>query len=487
MENQIYRAFFLKNTMMGGSFIATTWIKPRRPNGGKSVAQTISACVHYAINPNKTDGGRLVSGYGCDARTADTEFIMSKREYVEKQGRNQGKKDVLVYHLRQSFKPGETDPETANKIGYELALKFTNGKHAFVVATHIDKGHIHNHIIFNSTNLDSTKKFSNPWLSSLVVRNISDFLCVTNGLSIIKDPKLSKGHYGTWLGDKKEPSDREKLEVIIDKILKMKPSSFEDFIKLLEAENCEFKRDRRSVRLPGKKGFLRLKSLTNDYTEEAIRERISGKRVVQPRVIVEKAAYQPKKFSLLIAMQDSIKSPKSPGYEQWIKIHNAKQAAHTLIYLENENIDDFETLDARAQQAKDNHNNIRNRTDEVNSRMKIISDLQKHIGAYSKTKDIYAEYKRKKFSKKFYAENESAIERCKAAKAFFNEHNLDKLPPYASLEKEYAALSAERKTLITGEKAAKKIMVEILTAQQNVNHLLSRKPETDRANDRSER
>jgi hypothetical protein len=251
-------------------------------NKGKTIAQTITDRTDYAENPLKTRHGELVTGYQCDPRTVDTEFLMAKNEYFRITGRSH-KRDVLAYHLRQSFQPGEVNPEEANRLGYELAMRFTKGRHAFIVATHDDKAHIHNHIVFNSTNLDSDRKFVDFWLSARAMQKLNDIICIENGYSIIDDPKPPKGHYGTWLGSKKEPTSRELLEQIIDKALEQNPATFDDFIKLLEAEKCEFKRSRRSVRLPGKKGFLRLKGLGDDYTEEAIKERIAGLRSAPKR------------------------------------------------------------------------------------------------------------------------------------------------------------------------------------------------------------
>jgi hypothetical protein len=413
-------------------------------------------------------------------------FCFQNRSTPESPEKKQARKDILLYHVRQSFKPGEIDPETANRIGNELAMKFTHDRHAFIVATHVDRAHIHNHIMFNSTSLDGTRKFRNPIRSNKIVRRISDQLCVENGLSIIENPKPPKDHYGTWLGDKKEPTSRMKLELLIDKVLDAKPATFDEFIKMLEAENCEYKRDRRSLRLQGKKGFFRLKSLSDDYTEEAIRERISGKRIVVPR---QKLIFNvPKKFSLLIDVQNSIKAQNSPGYERWAKIFNLKQAAQTLIFLQENDLTELEKLYEQAQNAKDAFNGLQSRIHAADSRMKEISVLQKHIGAYSKTKDIYAEYKKRKYSKKFYEEHESEIERCKAAKAHFDELKLQKLPTMKSLQQEYAALSAEKKKGYSEYNQAKKFMQEILMARQNVQQLLNyRDEEIGTDTNRSER
>ena len=464
-------------------------------NKGKSIAQTITDRTDYAENPLKTRHGELVTGYECDPRTVDTEFLMAKKEYFRITGRVQ-KNDVLAYHIRQSFKPGEITPEDANRLGHELAKRFTKGCHAFIVATHIDKAHIHNHIVFNSTNLECTHKFVDFWKSNKALHKLNDMVCLENGYSVIDDPKPAKGHYGAWLGGKKEPSSRELLERLIEKALEQNPATFEEFINLLEAEKCEFKRSRRSVRLPGKKGFLRLNSLSGDYTENAIKERIAGLRPAPkkktaadaPAPLILSAAPPERKFSLLIDIQNSIKAQNSPGYERWSKLFNLKQAAKTLLFLQDNGLDDLEKLSEAAQKAKDEFNHLQARIHAAEERLKEIPLMQKNIGTYVKTKDIYADYKRRKFSKKFYAENEKAINDCKAAKAFFDEKNLAKLPTINSLKQEYASLTAEKKKLYVGYGAARNHMQEVLMAQQNVRQLLDyRDSEHGRANDRDER
>ena len=476
--------------------MATSRLMSLHVNKGKTIAQTITDRTDYAENPDKTRKGDLVSGYECDPRTVDVEFLMSKREYFAKTGRVQ-KNDVLAYHLRQSFKPGEVSPEDANRIGYELALRFTKGRHAFIVATHIDKAHVHNHIIFNSTNLDCDRKFVDFWRSALAVRRLNDIICIENGLSHIEKPKLSKGHYGTWLGDKKEPSQREQLEQIIDKVLADKPSSFEDFIKLLISQNCEFKHSRRSVRLPDKKGFLRLDSLSDDYTEAAIRERIEDKRTVAPKktATADKATNTPsapqsgqRKFNLLIDIQNSLKAKNSPGYHQWAKRYSLKEAAKTMLFIENSNIADLDELREAAQKAKDDFNDIQTRIHAADARMKDITVLQKHIGTYIKTKDIYAAYKKSGFSKKFRSENEKALADHKTAKAHFDELQLDKLPTMNMLKQEYATLSAEKKKLYGGYSAARNHMQEILMAKQNLDMLFGhQEPEQTKSQHREGR
>ena len=475
--------------------MATTWIKPIRAKKGKTTSQTFSDTLHYITNPAKTRNGELVSTYGCDLRTSHTEFHLTKRDYDKSIGVAANKKDVLLYHMRVSFKPGEITPEDAQKLCTEMVMKWTKGNHQFVVATHDDKDHIHCHIMYNAVNIEADRKYKNFWLSSRALRRMSDIMCLENGLSIIENPKPSKGSYGDWLGNRKEPTAREQLEQLIEKVLQLNPATFEDFIKLLEAENCEFKCSRRSVRLPNKKGFLRLSGLSEDYTEDSIKERIAGTRSApKKKKPVTDAPVPPpnalakseRKFNLLIDIQNSIKAQNSPGYERWSKLFNLKQAAKTLLFLQDNDLDDIEKLAVAAQKAKDDFNDVQTRLNAIDVRLKEIPPMQKHIGTYVKTKDIYAEYKRRKFSKKFYAENEKAIEDCKAAKAFFDAQGLAKLPTINSLKQEFASLTAEKKKLYAGHSTARNFMQEILMAQQNVQQLLNyRDEEVGRANDRN--
>ena len=214
--------------------MATTWLKALHIQKGRSASSAISKIIDYVENPQKTDNGSLITSYECDSRTADEEFMLSKKEYEYITGRNQGSRNVLAYHIRQAFKPGEITPDDANKIGYELAMRFTKGKHAFVVCTHIDKSHVHNHIIYNSTALDCTRKFKDFFFSGRTVRKISDLICIENFLSVIEKPKPSRGSYADWLGDKKLPTWKDVLKQKIDEAVPS-CSTFDEFLSAMKS------------------------------------------------------------------------------------------------------------------------------------------------------------------------------------------------------------------------------------------------------------
>lgn len=212
--------------------MATTRIMPLHAGKGRTVGKAISDIIDYVKNPDKTDHGRLITSYQCDSRVADAQFLLDKQTYAARTGRVRGADDVIAYHLRQSFVPGEITPEEANRLGVELARRFTKGKHAFIVCTHIDKAHVHNHIIWNSTTLECDRKFRNFWGSTRAVHRLSDTICIENGYSIVEAPKRRGQSYNKWLGDAAKPSHKEQLRQAIDRALAQKPASLEELLRL---------------------------------------------------------------------------------------------------------------------------------------------------------------------------------------------------------------------------------------------------------------
>ncbi|NLV48430.1 MAG: relaxase/mobilization nuclease domain-containing protein [Clostridiaceae bacterium] len=211
--------------------MATTRLIPMHAIKGQSIDQTVHGRIRYAINPKKTNDGSLVKSFGCDPKTAVSEMLLCKRDYATFSGRSDEKKsDVVLYQIRQSFKPGEVTAEQALDIGMELARRFTKDKFQYVVATHTDHAHTHNHIIFNSTAIDGTKKFRNFYGSSQAIRKLSDLICIENSLSVITNPSDKHQDYGKWLGSKKPETYRDKLRKTINGIMTKKPTDFDQFL-----------------------------------------------------------------------------------------------------------------------------------------------------------------------------------------------------------------------------------------------------------------
>ena len=247
--------------------MATTRIMPLHSGKGRTERNAISKIIDYVANPEKTDNGSLITGYRCDSKVADAEFLLTKRQYIASTGRIRGKDDVIAYHIRQSFVPGEVTPEDANRVGLEFAKRFTKGKHAFIVCTHIDKAHIHNHIIWSAVNLDCDRKFRNFWGSTKAVRCLSDTICIENGLSIVENPKRRGKSYDQWLGDQVKPTHRELLRTAIDNALSQKPADLDELLNLLRESGCEvsLRGQFYRLKLPGWNKPARLESLGKGY------------------------------------------------------------------------------------------------------------------------------------------------------------------------------------------------------------------------------
>ena len=460
--------------------MATTRLMPLHAGKGRTVAEALGRTTDYVKNPEKTNGGELVSAYQCNPAIVDQEFLFAKQQYATITGRNQKEHDVIAYHLRQSFKPGEVTPELANKIGYDLAMSLTKGKHAFIVCTHVDKEHIHSHIVFNSTALDCTRKFRNFLGSSFAVRKISDLLCLENGLSIIENPKPSRGSYGTWLGEK-PPTVRQQLERMIDAAL-VDCKSFDSFLAALKGLGVEVKRGKHlAFKIPGGKRFVRCDSLGEDYTEAAIMERIDRKRIVAPK---QKESAP----SLLIDIQAKLQQAHSPGFERWASVLNLKEMAKTMNYLQEHGLLAYADLEVACDAAVQAYHDFSDRTKANSARMREIAELQRHIGTYSKTREVYAQYRKLPPNKQeeFYAEHASAIISCEAAKRYFDSLGLKKLPSIQSLKQEYAALEAENKKLYPDQKRARAEMMELLTVKHNTSRILGLTEEEKKREQRQE-
>lgn len=453
--------------------MAATRLIAMHMNKGKTIEQCLKDRTDYAQNPEKTDDGILVSSYECNPKFVEQEFALDKRQYDHNTGRHYHG-DVIAYQIRQAFKPGDITPEEANRIGYETAMRWTKGQHAFIVATHIDKAHIHNHIIYNSTNLDCDRKFRDFHLSGIALHKVSDLVCLENGLSVISPRKPSERSRRTVYPERK--SFREEMRESIDICMEQKPRDIEELIKLLQEMGYEVKRGKYvSLKGRGQKKFLRMRSLGAGYREQDFEKVFAGESEFTPdpkQQHTEKSMEKPEpKVDMLLDIQAMIAKGKGPGYERWAKVHNIKQMAQTLLFLEEQDLRDYDELAQKAKAASDRFGEITEKQKALEARLVEIAALKKHIINYSKTKDVYAEYRKSGYSKKFFEEHREAITLCKAAKEAFS--NIEgKLPKIKDLNQEYNKVLQEKKKTYAEYRQAKQDMKDIQMAKYNIDQFL---------------
>lgn len=451
--------------------MATTRIIPMHLNKGKTITQCLHERTDYAKNPNKTNDGELISSYACDPDFVAAEFALSKREYYEITGRVQ-EHDVIAYQIRQSFKPGEVSPEEANRIGYEFAERFTKGEHAFIVCTHIDKAHVHNHIVWNSTSLDCTRKFRNFWGSTEAVRKLSDQISAEHRLSVIENPAKHGKSYNKWLGMESKLSQRDLLRLAIDRALVKQPKNMDELIAFLQKSGYESKRGKHlSFQREGQKKSIRLRSLGEGYSEEELLAVMQGGRKHKP---FEKKKYPQRRQrpSLVSQLEAKINSGKGARYDQAMKVIKLKQMAKSMVFLEEHGFADMEELSKAAQAAESRYYDLKTRIKNAETRMAEIQTLKTHILNYLKTRDVYTAYRKSGYSKAFREEHEGEILLHQAAKKAFDETGLKKLPSVKSLNTEFAELLTEKKAAYADYHKAQDEMRELMIHKANAEYIL---------------
>ena len=444
--------------------LAATRLIALHKNKGKSVAACLKSRTDYAQNPDKTQQGELVSSYECSPLTVDEEFMLSKRQYELMTGRRQ-KNDVIAYQIRQSFKSGEITAEEANKVGYELAMRFTKGKYAFIVATHTDREHIHNHIIYNSTALDSTRKFRDFLLSGLAVQRLSDLICLEHQLSVIEIKPYRERQKRTLYPPRE--SNRDKLCAVIDNILlNEKPASFEGFLQKLEQQGYEIKRGKyTSVKGTRQKRFIRFRTLGAGYSEDEIKAVIAGESEHRPH---QKQPPKEQPFHLLVDIQAKLAEGKSMGYARWAKRYNLKEMSKTLIFLQEHKIGSIKEMQERVDAATARYHELGDSIKAAETRMAEIAVLRTHIVNYARTRPVYDAYRKAGYRKRFLEAHREEITLHKAAKTAFDEAGLKKLPKAKDLSIEYAELLKKKKEAYPDYRKARDEMQELMKAQKNV-------------------
>ena len=433
------------------------------------IKSTLKAAIDYVCNPDKTDEKLLVSAYGCAAETADIEFAWTRCHAIDK-GTNLGR------HLIQAFEPGEVSPEEAHEIGMQLAKEILGGKYEFVLTTHIDKGHIHNHLIFNAVSFADHKHYHSNKRSYHEIRRASDRLCKEHGLSVIV-PGQDKGksyieHQAALNGT----SYKAKLKAAIDRLIPS-CSDLEELLRRLQREGYEIKRGKYiSARAPNQERFTRLKTLGVDYTEEALAARIAGR---------SRPSRQPKpqngKISLLIDIQNNIKAQQSAGFTHWAKLNNLKQAAKTMNFLTEHGISSYGELESKLTAVSARRDTAHAEIKRIESRSAELALVMKHAGTYRQLKPIYDRYKASSDKEKFLRGHESEIILFEAAARECKRLGAVPLPATERMQAEMDELNAKKATLKAELQKAQREERDYAAIRRNVEDFLSPpQPERER-------
>ena len=432
------------------------------------IKSTLKAAIDYILNPEKTDGKLLASSFGCGLETADIEFAWT-REAAGDRGTHLGR------HLIQSFAVGETTPEEAHKIGMELAGAVLGGKYEFVLTTHVDKDHLHNHLIFNSVSFVDYKKYHSNKQSYYHIRRTSDRICKEHGLSVVVPGQDRGKSYAEYTAEKQGTSYKAKLKTAIDNLIP-RVKDFDELLRRLQEMGYEIKQGKYiSFRAAGQERFTRTKTLGAAYTEEAIKERIKGVYVAKTKTLRED-----KKIRLVVDLENSIKAQQSAGYERWAKIHNLKQAAKTMNFLTEHKIEQYADLTARIAEIQTESEQAADALKNVEKRLTDMAVFIKNISTYQKTKPVYDAYRKAKNKEKYRAAHERDIILHEAAARAMKAAGVTKFPNLAALQSEYEALQAQKEALYADYGKLKKQVREYDVIKQNIDSILRQDREPER-------
>ena len=420
------------------------------------IKSTLKAAIDYICNPAKTDGKLLVSSFGCAAETADIEFEWTRHHAIDK-GTNLGR------HLIQAFAPGEVSPEEAHEIGMELAKEILGGKYEFVLTTHIDKGHIHNHLLWNAVSFTDYKHYHSNKRSYHYIRRTSDRICKEHGLSVIIPGKEKGKSYIEHRATQAGTSYKAKLKATIDRLISAS-ADFEDFLLRLQMEGYEIKRGKYvSCRASDQERFTRLKTLGVDYTEEAITARIAGASC---------PSRKPKQRDDRIRLLMDIQSKQGAGLQHWAKLQNLKQAAKTLNFITEHGIDTYEALENKLAALTDQRDSTLASIKAAEGRIAELALIAKYSDTYRKCRPIYDRYKQSGDKEKFLRGHESEIILFEAAARELKRLGAVPLPSVDRVQAELAELTARKNTLYADYSEAKCQIREYETIRQNLDILV---------------
>lgn len=444
----------------------------------KAIRGTLSKAIAYILNPEKTDEKLLVSSYGCASETAAREFEWT-RKIAEQKGMNPVR--IIARHVIQSFEIGEVTPELAHEIGKQFADEILGGKYEYVLTTHIDKDHVHNHLIFNAVDFVNYHAYKSYKRIYYDMREVSDRLCKENGLSVIP-PSQNKGMgYKEYTEAKRGTSWKQKLKQSIDRLV-ITAKDYDDFLRLMQEAGYEIKTGKYiSFRAKGQERFTRSKTIGENYTEERIKERIAGRT---PRRSQRQTT--PKGISLIGDIQERIRLIDSKGYEYKAKLTILKEAARTLNYLTENNLLQYADLEKKVEDVHSSYDRTGKELKGVEARLREVQPLIKNISNYQRLKPVYDAFQKAKDKPGFKAKHEAELVIFEAARSTLLAMQGDeKLPSLKTLQAEQAQLFEEQERLYAERNRLKKEAKQIETIKSNVDTFLSPSADHDRDHRRS--
>ena len=444
----------------------------------KAIRGTLSKAIAYILNPEKTDEKLLVSSYGCASETAAREFEWT-RKLAEQKGMNPVR--IIARHVIQSFEIGEVTPELAHEIGKQFADEILGGKYEYVLTTHIDKDHVHNHLIFNAVDFVNYHAYKSYKRIYYDMREVSDRLCKENGLSVIP-PSQNKGMgYKEYTEAKRGTSWKQKLKQTIDRLV-ITAKDYDDFLRLMQEAGYEIKTGKYiSFRAEGQERFTRSKTIGENYTEERIKERIAGRT---PRRSQRQAT--PKGISLIGDIQERIRLIDSKGYEHKAKLTILKEAARTLNYLTENNLLQYADLEKKVEDVHSSYDRTGKELKGVEARLREVQPLIKNISNYQRLKPVYDAFQKAKDKPGFKAKHEAELVIFEAARSTLLAMQGDeKLPSMKTLQAEQQRLLEEQQRLYDERAKLKKEVRQIETIKSNVDTFLAPSADHDRDHLRS--
>ena len=444
----------------------------------KAIRGTLSKAIAYILNPEKTDEKLLVSSYGCASETAAREFEWT-RKIAEQKGMNPVR--IIARHVIQSFEIGEVTPELAHEIGKQFADEILGGKYEYVLTTHIDKDHVHNHLIFNAVDFVDYHAYKSYKRIYYDMREVSDRLCKENGLSVIP-PSQNKGMgYKEYTEAKRGTSWKQKLKQTIDRLV-ITAKDYDDFLRLMQEAGYEIKTGKYiSFRAEGQERFTRSKTIGENYTEERIKERIAGRT---PRRSQRQAT--PKGISLIGDIQERIRLIDSKGYEHKAKLTILKEAARTLNYLTENNLLQYADLEKKVEDVHSSYDRTGKELKGVEARLREVQPLIKNISNYQRLKPVYDAFQKAKDKPSFKAKHEAELVIFEAARSTLLAMQGDeKLPSLKTLQAEQQRLLEEQQRLYDERAKLKKEVKQIETIKSNVDTFLASSADHDRDHLRS--